>query len=183
MNSMTDTSGSLVHIHFNLERGDLFPASIQMVKSRLLIGIGILVLFTAGVVYFFVLIDELGLLLQLSPLFIGLPIMGVAGQILRVHATCRKYFSSLSEPQRRISYMFSSNTDGYDLQYGDSFSHIAWTDVSRVVEQSLFFLIYFNRYDARIIPKRGFQEDSDILRFKSIVRSKLGNKNCSFELD
>jgi len=183
MNKATETIGSPVHIHFSLERRDLFPASIRMVKRRLLIGIGILTLFAAGVIYFFVLIDELGLLLQLSPLFIGLPIMGVAGQVLRVHATCRKYFSSLSESQRRISYMFSSNADGYDLQYGDSFSHIAWTDVSRVVEQSVFFLIYFNRYDARIIPKRGFHQDSDIPRFKSIVRSKLGDKGCSFEPD
>lgn len=64
-----------------------------------------------------------------------------------------------------------------DLTCGDSFSHIAWTDVSRVVERSLFFfLIYFNRYDAYIIPKRGFHQDSDTKPFKSIVRSKLGNK-------
>lgn len=176
MNSATDTTESPVHIHFCLERRDLFPSSLQMVKRRLLIGIGILAVFTAGLIYFFALIDELGILLQLSPLFIGLPIMGVAGQILRVHATCRKYFSSLSESQRRISYMFTSNADGYDLQHGDSFSYIAWTDVSRVVEQSLFFLIYFNRYDAYIIPKRGFHQDSDISRFKSIVRFKLGDK-------
>ncbi len=176
MNSATDTTGLPVHIHFSLERRDLFPASLQMVRRRLLIGIGILAFFTAGLIYFFVLIDELGILLQLSPLFIGLPIMGVAGQVLRVHATCRKYFSSLSESQRRISYMFTSKGDGYDLHHGDSFSHIAWSDVSRVVEQSLFFLIYFNHYDAYIVPKRGFQQDSDIPRFRIIVRSKLGNK-------
>lgn len=183
MNSATNESESPVHVHFTLERRDLFPASLQMVKGRLFIGIGILALVTAGVIYFFVLIDELGLLLQLSPLFIGFPIMGVAGQVLRVHATCRKYFSSLSESQRRISYMFSRNADGYDHQYGDSFSHIAWTDVSRVVEHSVFFLIYFNRYDACIIPKRGFHQSWDIPRFKSIVRSMLGNKRCSFEPD
>jgi hypothetical protein len=183
MNSATDISRSPVHINFSLERDDLFQASLQIVKRRLLIGIGILVLFTAGVIYLFVLIDELGLLLQLSPLFIGFPIMGIAGQVLRVHATCRKYFSSLSESQRRINYMFTDNADGYDLQHGDSFSHIAWTDVSRVVEQSAFFLIYFNRYQAYIIPKRGFHQQADIPRFKSIVRSKLGTKRCCFELN
>jgi hypothetical protein len=176
MNSATDASGSLVHIDFFLERQDLFKASLQMAKRRLLIGIGIVALFSAGVIYFFVLIDEVGILLQLSPLFIGFPIMGVAGQVLRLHAICRKYFSSLSESQRRIHYMFAGNAEGYDLQHGDSFSHIAWTDVSKVVELPVRFLNYLNPYTAYVIPKRGFHQDSDISLFKSIVRSKLGNK-------
>ena len=102
--------------------------------------------------------------------------MGVAGQVLRIHATCRKYFTSLSESQRQVHYMFTSNADGYDVHHGNSFSHIAWTDVSRVVELPLYFIIYFNPYDARVIPKRGFHQDSDIPWFKSIVRSKLSNK-------
>jgi hypothetical protein len=176
MNTATHTSGSPVHIDFCLERQDLFQASLRMAKRRLLIGIGIVAFFSAGLIYFFVLIDELGILLQLSPLFIGLPIMGVAGQVLRVHAICRRYFSSLSESQRRIHCMFTGNAEGYDLQHGDSFSHIAWTDVSKVVELPLHFLIYFNPYSAYVIPKRGFHQDSDIPRFKSIVRSKLANK-------
>jgi hypothetical protein len=175
MNSASDTSGFPVHIDFCLERRDLFQASVRMAKRRLLIGIGIVALFSAGLIYFFVLIGELGILLQLSPLFIGLPVMGVVGQVLRVHAICRKYFASLSESQRRIHYMFTDNADGYDLQHGDSFSHIAWTDVSKVVELPIHFLIYFTPYTAYVIPKRGFHQDSDIPRFKSIVRSKLGN--------
>lgn len=183
MNISTEVTTSPVHINFSLERGDLFTASLQILKHRLMIGIGIVVLAVAGLIYFFAIIDELGMLLQLSPLFIGFPILGIGGQLLRVHATCRRYFSSLSESQRQISYMFSSGADGYDLHHGDSFSHIAWTDVSKVVERSMFFLIYRNPYAIHLVPKRGFQEDSDILRFKSIVRSKLGNKNCSFELD
>ena len=176
MTSTPDLGGSPVHIDFSLEHRDLFHASLQMGRRRLLIGLGIVALFTGGVIYLFVLIDELGILLQTSPLFIGLPIIGVAGQIFRIHAACRKYFASLSESQRRIHYMFTSNADGYDVQHGDSFSHIAWTDVSSVVELPRYFLIYFNPYDARVIPKRGFHQDSDIALFKNIVRSKLPNK-------
>jgi hypothetical protein len=162
MSSNPDTSESPVYIDFSLERGDLFKASLQIMKRRLLIGVGIVVVVVAGLIYFFALIDELGLLLQLSPMFIGFPILGIGGQLLRVHATCRRYFSSTAE--------------GYDVHHGDSFSHIAWTDVSKVMERSMFFLIYQNRYAVHLIPKRGFHQDSDIPRFKSIVRSKLGNK-------
>ena len=176
MNSKPDLDESLVHIDFSLERRDLFQASLQMGRRRLLVGIGIVSVFTAGLIYFFASIDELGILLQTSPLFIGLPIMGVVGQLLRIHATCRKYFTSLSEAQRRIHYMFTSNADGYDVQHGNSFSHIAWSDVSRAVELPLYFIIYFNPYDACMIPKKGFHQDSDIPRFKSLVRSKLSNK-------
>lgn len=176
MSSNPDTNESPVYIDFSLERGDLFTASLQLIKRRLLIGVGIVVVVVAGLIYFFALIDELGLLLQLSPMFIGFPILGIGGQLLRVHATCRRYFASLSESQRQISYMFSGTAEGYDLHHGDSFSHIAWTDVSKVVEQSMFFMIYRNPYAVHLIPKRGFHQDSDIPRFKNIVRSKLGNK-------
>jgi len=174
--STQETSGAPVYIDFSLERGDLFRANLHMIENHLLMGIVILSLYSAGVVYMFVFLDELGMLVRLSPLFIGFPIMAVAGQVLRVHATCRKYFQSLPESQRRVSFMFTSNADGYDRQNGASFSHIAWSDVLKVVEQSVFFLIYFNRYQAHIIPKRGFHQDSDIPRFKSIVRSELGHK-------
>jgi YcxB-like protein len=176
MVSSIEDSISPVHINFSLERGDLFTATLQILKHRLMIGIGIVVLAVAGLIYFFALIDELGMLLQLSPLFIGFPILGIGGQVLRVHAMCRRYFSSLSESQRQISYMFSSAADGYDLHHGDSFSHIAWIDVSKVVEQNIFFFIYRNGYAVHMIPKRGFHQESDIPRFRDIVRSRMGKK-------
>lgn len=40
MNIATDTSGSPVHIDFSLERRELFQASLQMVKRRLLTRLG-----------------------------------------------------------------------------------------------------------------------------------------------
>jgi hypothetical protein len=108
INISTENTISPVHVNFSLERGDLFSASLQILKARLMIGIGIVVLAIAGLIYFFALIGELGMLLQLSPLFIGFPMLGIGGQLLRVHATCRRYFSSLTESQRQISYMFQA---------------------------------------------------------------------------
>ena len=116
------------------------------------------------------------MLLELSPLFIGLPIMGVAGQVLRLHAACRKYFTGLPESQRGAQYMFPANGDGYDVMWGGSFSHIQWPDLLRVVEKSNYFLIFPNRFDATILPKRGFHEHSDIPRFRQILRAALGDK-------
>jgi hypothetical protein len=54
----------------------------------------------------------------------------------------------------------------------ESFGHTAWKDVMKVVEKSRYFLIYLNRFEVGILPKRGFQP-ADIPVFREIARSKL----------
>ncbi len=165
-----------VRLDFSIESRDLFRASLSLAKIRLLIGLAISAGLISGLVYFFILIDEKVILLKTSPLFVALPLMAVGGQVLRMHATCRKYVRSLSGEQRRLRFTFCSGSDGYDLRSGESFSHISWKDVLKIVEQPASVLIFLSRYDLQIIPKRGFNDASDLLTLRQILLSSAGRK-------
>ena len=173
---MTCADETMIHLDFSIEQRDLFRASIELSKYPLAIGIGITAVLTFSFIWFFTAIGEQKLLLELSPLFIGFPVMGVAGQVLRLHAGCRKYIKALPESQRRAQYMFPANGNGYDVTWGGSFSHILWQDLFKVAEKRNYFLIYLNRFDARILPKRGFHQYSDISVFRQILCSQIGGK-------
>ncbi len=165
-----------IHLDFRLEQRDLFRVYLDLAKLRLCIGVGVVVVFTLGLAWFFATIDEESILLEISPLFIGLPILGVGGQVLRIHAACRKYVSALPESQRYVQYMFQSNTDGYDVTWGGGFSHVMWRDLLKVVEKPNYFLFYLNRFDIKVLPKKGFHQQSDVPLFRGLLLSTLGEK-------
>jgi hypothetical protein len=172
---MENADAPIIHVDFTIAHRDLFLASLKLARFRISIGVGIVVIFTLGMICLFTIIDEQGILLEVSPFFIGLPLIRVVGQVLRIHAACRKYVSGLPESQRHVQYMFQTNTDGYDITWGGSFGHILWQDLLKVVEQPNYFLFYLNRFDIKILPKRGFHQSSDIPAFRDILHSKLGN--------
>jgi len=173
---MEDTNLRMILVDFAIESRDLFRANLEISKIRLAIGIGIVAILVIGLSWFFVVIGEQEILWQTAPLFIGFPLLGVAGQVLRLHAAGRKYVKGLPESQRRVTYMFPANADGYDVTWGGSFSHIQWADLSKVVEKQNYFLVYLNRFDVGILPKRGFHQRLDVSRFREILRSQLGVK-------
>lgn len=166
----------MIHVDFTSKQSDIFWVNLAIDKYRLAIGVAIFLLVTGAFVWFFSLIGELEVLLQVSPFFIGIPAIAVAGQVLRLHATCRKFVKSLPESQRRVQYMFEENSEGYDVIRGGSFSHILWQDLMKLVEQRDYFVIFINAYDCRILPKNGFHDPSDIPLLRELVRSKLGTK-------
>lgn len=71
-----------------------------------------------------------------------------------------------------MRYSFRSNSDGYDIQFGESFSHISWDDLLRVEEKSHYFLFYLTKYEVTMIPKSAF-EPTAISMFRAIIASKL----------
>ena len=172
---MTPKVDITVLVSFEIDRRDLFRANMDLSRWRFLAGIFAVLALVSSLGYFFFLIGEQNILLQTSPLFIGIPLLAVGGQVLRLHASARKFVASLSRSQRQIDYMFQANSDGYELTAGASFSHIAWKDVMKVVEKPLYFLIYRSRFEVGIVPKRGFRS-ADIPLFREIVRSRLGRQ-------
>ncbi len=170
---MTTESDTTVPVNFEIDRRDLFRVSMELAKSRLLVAIILVAVLIGGLVYFFLLIGEGEMLMKTSPLFVGIPLIAWGGQILRLHAFARKYVAGLTESQRQFRFTFTSGRDGYDLIRGDSSSYTSWTDVLRVSEKPAHFLIYLNRFEAGILPKRGFRP-VDIPTFRELVRSKLG---------
>ncbi len=166
----------IVHVNTFLELGDLFQASFDTIKIKLALAFVICLVVVAVIVYFFLLIGEREILLKVSPLFIGLPFLAIVGQIFRLRASCKKYFSSLSEAQRNAQFTFQDNTDGYDVATGNDFGHIAWESVSKVVEKPDYFRFYRNKFDSHILPKKGFHQASDIEVLREILRLRLGEK-------
>ena len=171
---MSDRPAALVQIDLLANAGDLFRASLDLAKARLLLGLGFSITLVAGLIIIFLIIDEKVILVQTSPLFIGLPLVAVGGQLLRMHATCRKYVSSLSPSQRRMRYLFYEDADAYDVASGDSVGHISWNDVFKVVERQKYFLIFLNKFDVSLIPKKAIQPAEHAALLRKLLVAKLG---------
>lgn len=171
---MSMKENDAIDVDFLIEARDLFRASIDMAKYRLLLGLGISLAFVTGLIMFFVVINEKVILIQTSPLFIGLPLVAIGGQVLRIHAKCRKYISSLSSSQKRMRYHFSVNAENYEVASGESRSCISWSDVLKIAERTRYFLIFLNKFDVQLIPKKAIQPAEQAVRLRGIFIAKLG---------
>ena len=169
------THGSVVTAEYKVDHRLIFRAHLSLYKWRF----GVAALITASMIgsliYFFLLIGEQEILWQTSPLFIGVPLVGLFGQLLRLHATSRKYVSSLSPSQREVRYAFRADAGAYEVLFGESYSLIAWADHLKALEKSGYFLLFHNRYDAAIIPKSAF-EPNGISVFRRILKLQLGER-------
>ena len=165
-----------MHLNVTIELRDLFRAYFDAMKARIVIAAVICVAVMGGLTYLFLLIDEPEMLLKTSPLFFGFPLIGVIGQLLRIHAAYRKYIAALSESERSAQYMFQDGMDGFDVASRSSFNHIACENVWRIVERKHYFQIYLNKFDSRIIPKRCFCGEAEVEPLREILRSHPGLK-------
>lgn len=162
-------TGSTLQIDTTVELKDYFHVYFDTAKMHILIGVVVVLVFFAAAVYFFLLIGEQKILVQLIPLFLGVPLVALAGQLLRVHASYRKYIKKLSDEEKQIHYIFKDDSDGFDMIRGASFAHFAWSNVSRIVERPGYFNFAFNDYQSVIIPKRFFRDETEIKLMRQIV--------------
>lgn len=170
---INDRDNAELRIDFSIDARDLFRASLDMAKLRLLFGLGFSLTLITGLVIFFVIIDEKLILLQTSPLFIGVPLLAVGGQVLRLHAVCRKYVSGLSPSRRRVHYTFNHAADSYEVASGESTSRISWNDVLKAVEKRKYFLIFLNKFEIQLIPKTAIQRAEEAALLRQILIAKL----------
>ena len=171
-----DLKPEILQVDATIELKVYFHAYFDLVKTQLIIACLIVAALIGAFTYFFILIGEQKILLQLSPLFFGVPIVVVVGQFLRVHASYRKYIKDLSDSEKNIHYLFHKNGDGFDIVSGKSFRHIAWDDVRNVIERPQYFRFVFNKYDSMIMPKRFLSRGSDAETLKEIIISQVGSK-------
>ena len=171
----TTIDSSIVTSEYELDHHLMFRAYLALAKWRLVVAVLVISLLIGGLIYFFVLIGEQKILWQTSPLFIGVPLVGVAGQLLRLHAASRKYVSSLLPSQRVIRYVFRAEADSYEVYFGESYSLVAWSDQLKALEKSGYFMLFHNRYDFGVIPKSTF-EPHGLPVFRQIIRSKMGDR-------
>jgi hypothetical protein len=163
-----------IRLEYTVNAKDMFRASLGLSKFRILLGLGFSLSLIAGLVVFFLTIDEKEILLSTSPLFFGMPLLAVGGQVLRLHAVSRKYVASLSPSQRQHRFVFSDMADGIDVAFGDSTGHISWNDIQKIVEKPRNFLVFLNKYDVRLIPKVGLHDTGQLETLRTIMKVKLG---------
>jgi len=163
-----------VRLAYRTEARDLFRASMGVAKFRILLGLALTSVLIAGLVTFFLAINEERILVQTSPLFIGLPLLALGGQVLRLHAMSRRYVSSLSSTQRRKWFQISDLADGIQVGCGESAAHIAWNDIRKITEKRHNFLVFMNKYDIRLIPKAAIQDGDQLRSLRTILAAKLG---------
>lgn len=170
---MTET---ILQVDATVELKDYFHVYFDNLKTKLIVAGLIVATVIAGFTYFFILIGEQKILWQLSPLLFGAPILAIVGQVLRVHASYRKYIRNLSDTEKNIHYLFHQNGDGFDIVRGKNFAHVAWENVRKVIERPQYFRFVLNEYDSIIIPKRFLLHGSDEAVLKEIIVSQVGNK-------
>jgi hypothetical protein len=173
---MEKSNNRIVHIDARIELKDYFHAYFDTVKTKLLVACLIVAMVIVAFSYFFILIGEQAILWQLSPLLFGLPIVAIAGQFLRIHASYRKYLGDLSESEKDIHYKFHENGDGFDIVRGKNFAHVAWESVRRVVERPRYFRFVLGKPESLIIPKRFLRHGSDEKVMREIMVSHIGNR-------
>ena len=171
---MEDPLDRAVRIDATIELGDYFRAYLDAAKAKLAIACLIVLSFTAALTYFFILIGEQHILLQLSPLFFGIPLVAIAGQFLRMHASYRKYLADLSDSEKNVQYIFHEQGDGFEIVNGKNFGHLSWETVRAVVERARYFRFVLNRYESLIISKKFLLTKSDTVLMRKIIRSHMG---------
>ncbi len=165
----------ILHLDVSLTVRDFFRVSLAASRKRITVAACAAAVVITGSVWLFLSIGESGLLLKLSPLFIGFPLLSLGGQILRLHAACRRYYAHLSEPRRNPHFIFQDASDGFDVITGRDFRHVSWDSVHRLVEKQEYFLIYLSRVEMFFIPAGGLvEEEKRILR--SLLSSRLGGR-------
>lgn len=73
---MISEGNQIIHVDFSITTRDLFRANLALSKFRLILGLGFSLLLISGLVVFFLMIDEQLILLETSPLFVGVPLLG-----------------------------------------------------------------------------------------------------------
>ena len=173
---MTEALNRTVQIDATIELREYFRAYLDASKIRLVIGCLIVLTFIAALSYFFLLIGERQILLELSPLFVGLPLVGIAGQLLRIHASYRKYLADLTDAEKKVSYIFREQADGFEIVSGKNFTHLSWDTVRAVNERSRYFRFVLNRYQSLIVSKKFLRSQDEALLMREIIRSHVGDR-------
>ena len=166
----------IVQVDATVALSDYFHAYIDAVKIKLIVACLVVAALIVGFSYFFILIGEQTILLQLSPFLFGLPIVAIVGQLLRIHASYRKYLRDLSESEKEVHYIFREQSDGFDIVRGKNFSHVAWESVRRVNERPRYFRFVLGGPESLIIPKTLIKDKSDQELMREIIVSQVGNR-------
>lgn len=78
----------------------------------------------------------------------------------------RQYFRE-GMNAKPMSYTF--NEDGFTQYVADNEAPVDWRDVTLVRERGELFQIYLGKEQIAILPKHFFQNEADVLKFRSLI--------------
>ena len=105
---MEESKDRILQLDGTIALADYFHAYSDTVKIKPIAACLIVVALILFFIYFFTLIGEQKILLQLSPLFIGLPIVGIVGQLCAFMLPIGSIFR-ISVSQRRACTIYFVN--------------------------------------------------------------------------
>jgi hypothetical protein len=176
---MQETAGAgasvprVVQIEYTLELKNMFRIYLAHSKRRLIIGALIFVVATSAVAGFFAFIGETEFLLLTSAMFIGFPAIALIGQVLRAHASYRKYLAGMDEEEKRWRIVFTEQADAYEAFNVARSSRISWKNVRKVIERDGYYEFWHNKYDVVVLLKQYFRDEPDHQAFRAILRDAL----------
>jgi hypothetical protein len=166
----------VVQVEYTLELKTMFRFYLARAKRGFIVGALIFVVATGAVAGFFAFIGETPFFFLTSPLFIGFPAIALTGQLLRVHASYRKYLAGLTEDEKRWRIVFTERADCYETFNAASSGRVSWKSVRKVIERNGYYEFWHNKYDVGALMKHYFLNESDHQAFRAILRDAIGDK-------
>lgn len=111
-------------------------------------------------------------------------LFGVIGVFMLYTVTnrqARKHF--YSESFMKLKQSYTVNKDGIILETERSKANFQWSDVISAHELESLFLVYVAKAKAMVIPKRYFETDQDISKFKSFLTTELESKKVKLSAE
>ena len=79
------------------------------------------------------------------------------------------------DPKLKDEYNLIFNDDEISFNTDKLNSKLEWKIYDKVLENTKFFLIYWGKYTFTVIPKRVFQDQSEINNFRDLLKQKISS--------
>lgn len=110
-----------------------------------------------------------GGLLALSAIILGFPVLLLLACYLTAQTALR------NNPSFRGDFQFSFSNGRVNIQSIHSKGDLFWSGLHHVTETRQSFLLFHDKYNAQILPKRYFASDSDVAALRALIQAHVPN--------
>jgi len=147
----------------------LFRNSLRQIKWGI-VAVGLIVLAVGVSLYRQ---NATSFLVPLLMITLGLP--GIL--LLACFLTARTALKN--NPSYRGDFQYSFSDDGVYVEGIHSKGSLSWKALHHVTETRHALLLFHDKYNAQILPKRCFASDSDLTSLRALIRAHVPNTNLT----
>jgi len=145
----------------------VFRSSVRQVKWGIVVlGVGVL----AEALYFYRQ-NATSFLAPLSVITLSLPVL----LLLDCYLTTRSVLKN--NPSYRGDFQYSFSDKGIEVEGIYSKGNLSWNALHHVVETQRAFLLFHDKYNAQVLPKRCFASESDSAALRVLIQAHVPNTN------